>query len=93
VIDATNHAVKEDAAQGLASWDDYSADTEAIFTDVDHGKFRQLLSTIDLTKKHAGWEDEKVDATTMYVPLVVVPDAGVVNGLLTQFDINIRGGF
>jgi hypothetical protein len=91
VIDATNHAVKEDAAQGLASWDDYSADTEAIFTDLDHGKFRQLLSTIDLTQKHAGWEDEKVDATTMYVPLVVVPDAGVVNGLLTQFDINIRG--
>jgi hypothetical protein len=90
VIDATNHAVKEDAAQGLASWDDYSADVEAIFTDVEHGKFGQLLSTIDLVKKHGGWGDEKVDTTTMYAPLIVVPDAGVVNGLLTQFDINIR---
>jgi hypothetical protein len=27
----------------------------------------------------------------MFTPLVVVPDAGVVNGLLTQFDINLRG--
>ncbi|WP_254893858.1 hypothetical protein [Mycobacterium kansasii] len=27
----------------------------------------------------------------MYTPLVIVPDAGVVNGLLTQFDINMRG--
>lgn len=91
VIDATNHAVKEAAAQGLASWDDYSADVEAIFTDVDRGKFRQLLATIDLVKSHGGWGSEKVDTSTMYVPLIVVPDAGVVNGLLTQFDINIRG--
>jgi len=91
VIDATNHAVKEDAAQGLASWDDYSADIEAIFTDVGHGKFGQLLSTIDLVKSHGGWGNEKVDMTTMYAPLIVVPDAGVVKGLLTQFDINIRG--
>ncbi|WP_230589235.1 hypothetical protein [Mycobacterium kansasii] len=90
VIDATNHAVKEDAAQALASWDDYSADIEAIFTNTDHGKFGQLLSTIDLVQKHGGWGDEKVDTTTMYAPLIVVPDAGVVNGLLTQFDINIR---
>jgi hypothetical protein len=30
VIDATNHAVKDGAAQGLASWDDYSEDVEAI---------------------------------------------------------------
>ena len=27
----------------------------------------------------------------MFVPLVIVPDAGVVKGLLTQFDINVRG--
>jgi hypothetical protein len=88
VIDATNHAVKEDAAQGLATWDEYSADIEKIFTE---GKFEQLLSTIDLVKKHGGWGNEKVDADTMFVPLVIVPDAGVVNGLLTQFDINVRG--
>lgn len=88
VIDATNHSVKAAAAQGLATWDQYSADVELIFTE---GKFGQLLSTIDLVKKHGGWGDQTVDTKTMFVPLVVVPDAGVVNGLLTQFDINLRG--
>jgi hypothetical protein len=88
VIDATNHAVKKEAAQGLATWDEYSAEIEEIFTE---RKFEQLLSTIDLVKKHGGWGNDKVDTKTMFAPLVVVPDAGVVNGLLTQFDINLRG--
>jgi hypothetical protein len=61
---------------------------ELIFTE---GKFGQLLSTIGLVKQHSGWGNEKVDTKTMFTPLVVVPDAGVVNGLLTQFDINLRG--
>lgn len=90
VIDATNHAVKADAAQGLASWEEYSADVQTIFMDTDSGKYRQLLSTIDLVQKHGGWENEKVDNKTMYAPLVIVPDAGVVTGLLAQFDINLR---
>jgi hypothetical protein len=90
VIDATNHAVKEDAAQGLASWEAYSADIEKIFMDTDHGKYRQLLATIDLVQKHGGWQDRTVDRKTMYAPLVIVPDAGVTNGLLAQFDINVR---
>lgn len=90
VIDATNHAVKEDAAQGLASWEAYSADVEKIFMDTDQGKYSQLLSTIDLVQKHGGWKGQKVDNKTMYAPLVIVPDAGVTNGLLAQFDINIR---
>lgn len=42
-------------------------------------------------KEHGGWNTEKVDTATMYTPLVIVPDAGVVNRLLTQFDINLRG--
>jgi len=88
VIDATNHAVKQEAAQGLATWDEYSAEIEEIFTE---GKFEQLLSTIDLIKKHGGWENEKVDTKTMYAPLVVVPDAGIPSALLTQVDIVDRG--
>jgi hypothetical protein len=88
VIDATNHAVKREAAQGLATWDEYSAEIEEIFTE---GKFEQLLSTIDLLKKHGGWINEKVDTKTMYAPLVVVPDAGIPSALLTQFDIVNRG--
>jgi hypothetical protein len=88
VIDATNHVVKSEAAQGLATWDEYSAEIEKIFTE---GKFGQLLSTIDLVQKHGGWASEKVDAQTMFAPLVVVPDAGVPSALLTQFDIVNRG--
>lgn len=88
VIDATNHAVKTEAAQGLATWDEYSAEVEEIFTE---GKFEQLLSTIDLIKKHGGWENERVDTKTIYAPLVVVPDAGIPSALLTQFDIVHRG--
>jgi hypothetical protein len=88
VIDATNHAVKADAAQGLATWDEYSADIEKIFTE---GKFEQLLSTIGYVQKHGGWGNEKVDTTTMFAPLVVVPDVGVPHGLLSQFDIVVRG--
>ena len=88
VIDATNHAVKEDAAQGLATWEAYSEDLEKIFTD---GKFEQLLSTIDLVKEHDGWGDAKVHSETMFTPLVIVPDAGITNGLLSQFDIVLRG--
>ena len=34
---------------------------------------------------------ETVDANTDFAPLVVVPDAGVPNGLLTQFDIVMWG--
>ena len=74
MIDATNHAVKADAAQALATWDEYSADIEKIFTE---GKFEQLLSTIGYVQKYGGWGDEKVDTKTMFAPLVVVPDVGV----------------
>jgi hypothetical protein len=88
VIDATNHSVKANAAQGLATWDEYSADIHKIFTE---GKFEQLLSTIDYAKKHGGWAGQTVDENTDFAPLVVVPDAGVPNGLLTQFDIVMRG--
>ncbi|OHT78136.1 hypothetical protein BKG69_15940 [Mycobacteroides chelonae] len=88
VIDATNHSVTEDAAQGLATWEAYSEEIEKIFTD---GKFEQLLCTIDLVREHHGWGEEKVDNKTMFTPLVIVPDAGVTNGLLSQFDIVRRG--
>lgn len=88
VIDATNHAVKREAAQGLATWDEYSAEIEKIFTE---GKFEQLLSTIDFVKKRGGWGNEKADTQTMFAPLVVVPDAGIPSALLTQFDIVNRG--
>lgn len=88
VIDATNHAVKADAAQGLATFEEYAADIDKIYVE---GKFKQLLSTIDLAKKHGGWDDEVVDGDTNYVPLVVLPDTGVPTGIITNFDIIERG--
>jgi hypothetical protein len=88
VIDATNHAVKSEAAQGLATWDEYSAEIEEIFA---QGKFEQLVSTIESVKKRGGWGDEKTATQTMFAPLVVVPDAGIPSALLTQFELVNRG--
>ncbi|WP_234809151.1 hypothetical protein [Mycobacteroides saopaulense] len=88
VIDATNHAVRADAAQGLSTFDEYAADIDKIYVE---GKFEQLLSTIDLAKKHGGWDGEVVDEDTNFVPLVVIPDTGVPTGLITNFDIIERG--
>lgn len=88
VIDATNHAVKADAAQGLATFDEYAADIDKIYVE---GKFKQLLSTIDLAQRHGGWDGEVVDGDTNFVPLVVMPDTGVPSGFITTFDINERG--
>ena len=88
VIDATNHAVKDEAAAGLATFDEYAADIDKIFIE---GKFEQLLSTIDLAKKHGGWDSEVVDGDTNFVPLVVIPDTGVPTGIFTHFDIIERG--
>lgn len=88
VIDATNRAVKADAAQGLATFDEFAADIDKIYVE---GKFKQLLSTIDLVKKHGGWDGEVVNDDTNFVPLVVIPDTGVPAGIITNFDIIERG--
>ena len=88
VIDATNHAVKADAAQGLATFEEFAADIDKIYVE---GKFKQLLSTIDLVKKHGGWDGEVVNEDTNFVPLVVIPDTGVPTGIITNFDITERG--
>lgn len=88
VIDATNHAVKADAAQGLATFEEFAADIDKIYVE---GKFKQLLSTTDLAKKHGGWGGEVVNEDTNFVPLVVIPDTGVPTGIITNFDITERG--
>jgi hypothetical protein len=78
----------EQAAEGLATFDEYAADIDKIYIE---GKFEQLLSTIDLAKKHGGWDGEVVDGDTNFVPLVVMPDTGVPTGIITNFDIIERG--
>ena len=54
----------------MATFDEYAADIDKIYVE---GKFRQLLSTIDLAKKHGGWDGEVVNGDTNFVPLVVMP--------------------
>jgi hypothetical protein len=88
VIDATNHAVKANAAQGLATFQEYAAEIDKIYVEC---KFRQLVSTIDLAKKHGGWDGNVVSDSTNFVPLVVIPDTGVPTGIITNFDIVERG--
>lgn len=88
VIDATNHAVKANAAEGLATFQEYAAEIDKIYVE---GKFRQLVSTIDLAKKHGGWDGNVVSDSTNFVPLVVIPDTGVPTGIITNFDIVERG--
>ena len=72
----------------MATFDEYAADIDKIYVE---GKFEQLLSTIDLAKKHGGWDGEVVDGDTNFVPLVVMPDTGVPTGIITNFDIIERG--
>ncbi|MDW5610660.1 hypothetical protein [Mycolicibacterium sp. D5.8-2] len=84
VIDATNHAVNASVAQGLSTWEDYSADIERTFTE---NKFEQLLSTITQLRQHGGWDHEVVDDDTDFIPLVVVPDVGLPSDPLIESDI------
>jgi hypothetical protein len=87
VVDATNHPVKATLAQGLSTWEDYSADIEKNFTGK---KFDQLVNTIDQLRTRGGWGDEGIDADTSFIPLVVVPDAGLPSDPLIEADLMNR---
>jgi hypothetical protein len=88
LIDATNHWLDEKAAQGFADPEDYQADLEDTFVNT---KFQQLQSTMKLLAKH-GWEGCTFDQDTVYVPLVVVPNAGIPATVSADVDIKLRSG-
>jgi hypothetical protein len=87
LVDATNHWLDEKAAQGFADADEYQEDVEDTFV---NKKFRQLKSTIEHLGKH-GWEGCTFDADTIYVPLVVVPNAGIPATVFADIDMKMRG--
>ncbi|HKP44689.1 hypothetical protein [Mycobacterium sp.] len=88
LVDATNHWLDEKAAQGFADPEDYQADLEDTFV---NKKFKQLQSTKDLLVAN-GWEGRTFDEHTVFVPLVVVPNAGVPAIVSADIDIKLRLG-
>jgi hypothetical protein len=88
LVDATNHWLDERTAQGFADPEDYQADLEDTFV---NKKFKQLASTMKLLAKN-GWEGCTFDEDTVYVPLVVVPNAGIPATAFADIDIKLRAG-
>jgi len=86
VVDATNHWLDEKAAQGFASAEDYRSDVEDTFV---NKKFIQLKSTIELLAEN-GWEGCTFDKDTVFVPLVIVPNAGIPSNVFADVDIKLR---
>ena len=88
LVDATNHWLDEKAAQGFADPGDYQADLEDTFV---NKKFKQLQSTKDMLVTN-GWEGRRFDDHTVFVPLVVVPNAGIPAIVSADIDIKLRLG-
>jgi hypothetical protein len=88
LVDATNHWLDEKAAQGFADPENYEADLEDTFV---NKKFQQLQSTKDLLIDN-GWEGRTFDGDTVFVPLVVVPNAGIPASVSADVDIKLRLG-
>jgi hypothetical protein len=86
LVDATNHWLDEKAAQGFAEVDEYRADVEDTFV---NKKFQQLKSTIEHLAGN-GWDGCQFDNETVYVPLVVVPNAGIPATVFADIDIKLR---
>lgn len=86
LVDATNHWLDEKAAQGFATEEDYQADIEETFV---NKKFLQLKSTIELLVER-GWQGCTFDDQTVYVPLVIVPNAGIPATVLSDVDFKLR---
>jgi hypothetical protein len=86
LVDATNHWLDEKAAQGFADEADYWTDTEETFV---NKKFLQLKSTIELLAEK-GWQECTFDDQTVYVPLVIVPNAGIPATVMSDVDFKLR---
>jgi hypothetical protein len=86
LVDATNHWLDEKAAQGFADADEYRVDVEDTFV---NKKFQQLKSTIQLLVRN-GWEGCTFNDETDFVPLVVVPNAGIPPTVFAYVEIRLR---
>ena len=86
LVDATNRWLDANLAQGLAGAEDYRADIDEAFVGK---KFGQLKSTIELLSKN-GWAGRTFDGNTIYMPLVVVSNAGIPSTSFVDMDIKIH---
>ncbi|QOW01911.1 hypothetical protein RBB84_18610 [Rhodococcus sp. D-6] len=86
VLDATNHPMNAALAQGLASVEAYEGDIDRTFTD---RKFKQLAATISELRDR-GWDGTNVGSDTDFIPLVIVPDTGLPNTTLIDYDLQVR---
>jgi hypothetical protein len=86
LVDATNHWLDANLAQGLADADEYEADVDETLV---NKKFDQLRSTIELLGEK-GWDDCTFDENAIYVLLVVVPNAGIPPTTFADFDLKLR---
>jgi len=88
LVDATNHWLDEKAAQGFADPEEYEADLQDTFV---KKKFKRLQSTKALLID-TGWEGSTFDENTVFVPMVVVPNAGIPASVSADVDIKLRLG-
>lgn len=88
LVDATNVWLDANAAQGLSNPDEYQVELEQTFI---NKKFEQLKSTRQLLVEN-GWEGITFGDKTVYVPIVVVPNAGIPASVFADIDIKLRTG-
>lgn len=88
LVDATNVWLDANAAQGLSNPDEYQVELEQTFI---NKKFEQLKSTRQLLVEN-GWVGRTFGDKTVYVPIVVVPNAGIPASVFADIDIKLRTG-
>lgn len=85
LLEVNNRRLVQRLAEGVGSYDDLKGEITNYLADT---KFNQLFSTVDQFLEH-GWNTgaAKVDANTVFVPLVVVPDSGLQTSFLLEHEI------
>lgn len=84
LIDATNHHLSANLAQGLADVDMLNTDIDSSFVTT---KFNQIVSTAKLVREHLSFD---VGANPAFYPYVVVPNNGLPNTTAVQLDWRAR---
>ncbi|MCX2753893.1 MULTISPECIES: hypothetical protein [unclassified Gordonia (in: high G+C Gram-positive bacteria)] len=88
LIDANMRSLPQPFAEGAATIESLQLEIEQRFTTT---KFRQLLSTVDLFMSR-GWNRLRTAVTgrTRFVPIVVVPDAGIPGDIAVENAVYTR---
>ncbi|MGW4844247.1 hypothetical protein [Nocardia brasiliensis] len=89
LVDANMRNLPQAFAEGSGTFESLQKEIEQRFTTT---KFKQLFSTIDLLLTR-GWNKLQMAVTgrTRFVPLVVVPDAGMPSDITTENAVFVKG--